>query len=119
MIIVPGRTYEPVVTRHSRELSRRVEQVVREYQSQNDDVSDEELRSALQLATRATAGEDTLLRRKRIIVGAVAAAVAMTGAMVAAGSRTREPDDMIWLAVAGMAAVIGVAFAVIRTVRRS
>lgn len=119
MIIVPGRTYEPMVTRHSRELSRRVEQVVREYQSQNDDVSDEELRSALQLATRATAGEDSLLRKKRIMVGAVAAGTAMVGAMVAASSRTRGPNDMIWLVVVGVVAVIGVAFAVIRTVRRS
>jgi hypothetical protein len=119
MIIVPGRSYEPLVTRHSRELSRRVEQVVREYQTQNDDVSDEELRSALQLATRATAGEDSLLRKKRIMVGAVAAGTAMVGAMVAATSGVRQANDMIWLILGGVAAASGIAFAIIRTVRRS
>ena|SRR5687768_16092274 len=118
MIILPGRTYEPVVTRHSRELSARIQQLVREYRSQNDDISDEELRSALQLATRATTGEDSLLRRKRIMVGAVAAMVGVVGAFTAASSRTRTPDDMIWLAVGGMAAVFAVVFALIRMARR-
>jgi hypothetical protein len=118
MIIVPGRSYEPLVTRHSRELSRRVEQVVRDYQRDNDDVSDEELRSALTLATRATAGEDSLLRRKRIVVGAVAGAVAMVGAMVAAGTRTRQPGDMVWVIFVVVAALAGGAIGLLRLSRR-
>jgi hypothetical protein len=118
MIIVSGRSYEPVVTRHSRELQQRVEHVVREYRSQHDDVSDEELRSALTLAARATTDGDSGLQRKRIIVGAMAAIVAAVGAALAVGGRSGAPDNMIYWVVPAMAGLLGIVIALKRSSRR-
>ena len=120
MIIVPGRSYEPVVTRHSRELQQRVEHVVREYRSQHDDVSDEELRSALHLATRATTGDNDMASRKRIIIlVAVAAAAVMAGVVVAATSRSGQPNDIVYWIFPALAGVLGIVIAVIRRAWRN
>ena len=119
MIIAPG--LPPLQeTRHSRELSRRIDQVVRDYQRDNPEASLSDVRIALM---QMTPGGDSpgVSRRKR----ALAAAVALLGTgvftfMASTGGGTRfDNNSMMWGIIGGVAALLGITIAVIRTVRRS
>ena len=119
MIIVPG--VPPLQeTRHSRELSRRIDQVVRDYQRDNPDASLSDVRIAL---TRMTPGADSpeVLRRKRALGIAIAALGAGVFAFMAAtgGGSRFDNTSITWRIIGGVAALLGVSIAVIRMARRS
>ena len=118
MIILPGT---PAVqeTRHSRELSRRIDQLVREYQRDNPDTSLSDVRIALM--QRTPGGDSPVEMKRRRIVGVVAGALLAGGfaAMAASGGGSFESNTMTWRIIGVVAALLGVTIAVIRTVRRS
>ena len=117
MIIVPGIP-QVQETRHSRELGRKIDQVVREYQRDHPDVSLSDVRIALmQMTPGGDAPEVT--RRKR----AMAIAIAALGAgvftfMASTGGAGFQGTTTTWRIVGVAAAVLGVAIAAIRIVRR-
>ena len=117
MIIVPGAP--PVQeTKHSRELGRRIEQVVREYQRDNPDVSLSDVRIALMQRTPGGDAPD-LMRRKRVLVAAIAAVAVGVFTAISSTEGRLELNSQMWLIIAAVAAILGVTIAVIRTVRRS
>ena len=118
MIIVPG--LPPLQeTRHSRELGRRIDEVVRDYQRAHPDASLSDVRIALM---QRTPGGDSpeVVRRKRALGIAIAALGAGVFAFMAAsggGSRI-DNNSMTWGIIGGVAALAGVTIAVIRMIRR-
>jgi hypothetical protein len=119
MIIVP---WAPPLhhTRHSRELGKKIEQLVREYQRDHPDVKESDVRAALsQLAASGEPPETT--RRKRALGVVIATLLAGSFAAMAstAGGQPFNNDSMLWIVVGVVAAVCGIAIAVIRTVRRA
>lgn len=123
MMIFPVRTPAAAPTRHSRELSRRVEQVVRDYQRENSDLTTEEIRTALLHSTEGYEDEGALTgRRLRAILAIVAAAV-IAGVAVMTESGTRggggaESADIMWKVVAGVIAALAIVMVVVRNVNR-
>ena len=117
MIIVPG--LPPLQeTRHSRELGRKIDQVVREYQNNHPDASLSDVRIALMQITPGGDSPD-VMRRKRVLGVALAALGAGVFAfMAASGGRGFDGNMTAWRIIGVVAAVLGVAIAVIRTVRR-
>ena len=118
MLIVPG--LPPLQdTRHSRELGRKVEQLVRDYQRENPDVTEGDVRSALAHLTQG--GESSEVIRRRRILGTVIAALTVGAftAMASTGGELFENNTMVWRIVGAGVALCAVLFAVIRTVRRS
>ena len=118
MLIVPG--LQPLQqTRHSRELGRRVEQLVRDYQREHPDVTEGDVRTALAQLTSETASPDAL-RRKRVLAVAVGAlTVGAFTAMASTGGDLFENNRLLFPIIGVVAAVAGVAIAVIRMVQRS
>ena len=118
MIIVPG--LPPLhQTRHARELARRVEQAVRDYQRDNPDVTESEVRTAL---LQSAAGGESLegMRRKRVLRIVVAVLMAGVFALVAStgGGRFGE-GNAVWQVVGVIGAVIAVAITAIRFASRN
>jgi hypothetical protein len=118
MMIAPGMP--PLhQTRHSRELGRRVEQAVREYQRDNPDVTESDVRTALlQSAPGGDAPE--VVRRKRMF--GIAAAVMIGGAfalMASTGGRLVEVGTTGWRIVGVIAMICALAFTVIRFANRN
>lgn len=115
MIIVPGA---PAVqeTRHSRELGRRIEQVVREYQRDNPDVSLSDVRLALMQRTPGGDAPDVVRRRRAagLAVGAM-----MAGVFAYAAASGGRLDTLSWRIIGAVAALAGVTIALIWTVRRN
>ena len=115
MIIVPGLA--PLQeTRHSRELGRKIDQVVREYQNNHPDASLSDVRIALMQITPGGDSPD-VMRRKRVL-GVALAALGVFAFMAASGGRGFDGNMTAWRIIGVVAAVLGVAIAVIRTVRR-
>lgn len=119
MIIVPG-SLQVEETRHSRELGRRIDQVVRDYQRDNPDASLSDVRIALMQMTPG--GDPPAVARRK---GALATAIALVGTgvftfMASTGGGSRfDNNTMMWWIIVGLAALVGVTIAVIRTIRRS
>jgi hypothetical protein len=117
MLIIPGAP--PLQqTRHSRELGRRVEQLVRDYQREHPDVTEGDVRAALAQLSSGGPSPETL-RRKRamvIVIGALTAgaftAMASTGGNLFADNKTLLPI------IGVIAAVFGVVIAAFRLSRR-
>ena len=122
-MIFPGRTPVAAPTHHSRELGRRVEQAVRDYQRENSDLTDEEIRTALLHSSESYQDEGALTgRRLRAILTVVAAAV-IAGVAVMTESGTRGgggsgSEDIMWKVVAGVIAALAIVFVVLRNVNR-
>lgn len=118
MIIAPG--LPPLhQTRHSRELARRVEQAVRDYQRDNPDVTESDVRTAL-LQSAPGGDSPEVTRRKRVmgivvavLIGGVVALVASTG-----GGRFGE-GTAVWQVVGVIAAVLAVVITAIRFTSRN
>ena len=116
MIFIPG-TPNVRETRHARELSRRIDQVVREYQSDHPDATPGDVRAAL--LRLAPDGDEGQVSRGR--VAGIAAGAVMVGlftAMAAGGGELFANNTMTWRVIGVVAALLGVTIAVIRTVRR-
>jgi hypothetical protein len=113
MLIVPG--LPPLQqTRHSRELGRRVEQLVRDYQRENPDVTEGDVRTALSQLTSDTPSPD-VARRKRVLAGVIAALlVGAFTAMASTGGELFQNNRMLFPIIGVFAAVAGVAIAAIR-----
>ena len=116
MIIVPG--HPPLQhTRHSREIGRRVEETLRDYQRDNPDVTENDVYAALTLIANSQSTE--LTRRRRVL--AVAIAVLAMGAftfMASTSGKGLENNPMV-LRIVGVAVAVGaIAFAMIRLARR-
>ena len=115
MIIVPLHTSRQE-TRHSRELSSRVDDVVRDYRRDNPDVTESDVRTALLRSAPAGDAPDVVRRRRAVGVGIAAAAVGAFTATANAGGTFNRPT---WLLVSGIVAAVGaVAFVAIRWARR-
>ena len=116
MIIVPGSTAVRA-SRHSRELSRRIDDAVRDYRRDNPDASEADVRAAL--LQSAPGSESTyVVRRKRVV--AVAVAAALVGAFTAVSSSGGKFTSPTWTLIAGVVVAVGVvAFAAIRLAQRS
>ena len=119
MIIVPGASAVQE-TRHSRELGRKIDQVVRDYQRDHPDASFSDVRIALMQMTPGGDSPD-VVRRKRMLgiaIGTLSAGVFAFMAATGGGSRF-DNTSMTWRIIGAVAALCGVTIAVIRTVRRS
>ena len=115
MIIVPGIP-SMRETRHSRELNKRVHEVVREYLRDHPDMTEAEVRAALMQAAPGGLTPNVERRRRIAAIGAAAAAV---GAFTATASAGGNFNSQTWLMIFGIvAAVGGVAIAAIRLARR-
>ena len=116
MLIVPG--LPPLQqTRHSRELGRRVEQLVRDYQRANPDVTEGDVRTALAQLASGTESPDAQ-RRKRVLAIAIGAlTVGAFTAMASTGGDLFENNRMLFPIIGVIAAVAGVAIAAIRLTR--
>ena len=115
MIIVPG--LPPMQeTRHSRELSRRVDDAVRDYRRNNPDVTEAEVRTALLQSTPAGVSPDVARRRRVAAMGVAAAAV---GAFTASARAGGDFNNRTWLLIVGIVGAVGaLAFVAIRWARR-
>ena len=115
MIIVPG--LPPLQeTRHSRELSRRVDDAVRDYRRINPDVTEADVRTALLQSTPAGASPDVARRRRAVGVGLAAAVV---GAFTATANSGGKFTGQTWIMILGAVAVAGaIAFVAIRIAQR-
>lgn len=117
MLIVPGQP--PLQeTRHSRELARRIDHAVREYQRDNPEVSLSDIRIALMQSTPG--GDSTELARRKQVAAIVAGALAVGAftAMASTGGRLFEGNSPAWRVVGIAVAVAAVAIALIRIARR-
>ena len=122
-MIFPGRTPEAAPTRHSRELSRRLEQVVRDYQRENSDLTTEEIRTALLHSTEGYQDEGALTARRLRAILAVVAAAVIAGVAVLTQDGTRGgggsgSEGIAWKVVAGVVMALAIVFAVSRNVNR-
>jgi hypothetical protein len=118
MIIAPG--LPPVQeTRHSRELSRKIDQVVRDYQRDHPDASLTDVRIALMQMTPGGDSPDVVRRRRvlGVVMGALVAGA--FGAMATTGGGRFEGNTTTWQIIGVAAAAIGVAIAAIRIIRRA
>lgn len=118
MLIAPG--IQPLQeTRHSRELARRVDQTVRDYQRDNPDVSLSDIRVALM---QSTPGGDSpqVLRRKQALAMAIGfIGVGVFTFMASTGGTGRfTGNTMTWLIMGIAAAALGVTIVIIRMARR-
>jgi hypothetical protein len=118
MLLTPG--VPPLhQTRHSRELARRVEQAVRDYQRDNPDVTESDVRTAL-LQSAPGGDPPEVMRRKRMI--GVAAAVVAGGvfALIAStGGGLLEVGTTGWRVFGVIATLCALAFTVIRFASRN
>lgn len=118
MLIVPGLA--PLQqTSNSRELGRRVEQVIRDYQRDHPEMTEAEVRAAL---VHSTPGDspDVVRRRKVFGVAIGALTAAAFGVMASTGGGTRYSGGSgVWLIIGAVAAVCAVAFTLIRLARRN
>jgi hypothetical protein len=114
MIIVPAHTRHQ--TAHSRELGRRVDDLVSEYRRDNPDATENDVRAALMRSTSFSDSADA--RRKR--VAGVAVAAALVGAFTATASAGGKfPGGSTVTLILAIAAGVGaVAFAVVRLAQR-
>ena len=115
MIIVPG--LPPLQeTRHSRELSRRVDDAVRDYRRDNPDVTEADVRTALLKSAPAGDAPELVRRRRIVAVALMAAAVGVFTATASAGGKFTGPA---WMVILGVVAVVAaVAIAAIRIAQR-
>ena len=123
MMIFPGRTPVAAPTHHSRELGRRVEQVVRDYQRENSDLTAEEIRTALLHSTENYEDEGALTRRRLRAILTVVAAAVIAGVAVMTDSGVRSgggsgSGSTEWMVIAGVVAAVAIVIAVLRTVNR-
>jgi len=115
MIIVPG--LPPMQeTRHSRELNKRVDDVVRDYLRAHPDMTEAEVRAALMKSAPGGIAPDVARRRR---VAGVGVAAALVGAFTAVSSAGGNFNNQTWLLIGGIvAAVAVVAGAIIGLARR-
>ena len=116
MFIMPVPQQAPPPTARSRELGRRINDLVRDFKRDHPDVTDDEVRSAL-LHTAPTAGANPTNARRAIavLVGIMAAFTA--GSMVLGDGSTRAGSG-VWMYVGVAIGVVGLVFAVIQFARR-
>jgi hypothetical protein len=116
MIIVPGAT-QVQETRHSRELGRRIDQLVREYQRDHPDASLSDVRIALM--QRTPGGDSPELMKRRRVLGAVIGAIGVGAFTTLAANGGRfEPSSQGWML--GIAvAIVGAMAVALRIARRS
>ena len=115
MIIIPAHSSR-VETRHSRELNRRVDDVIRDYRRDHPDVTDADVSTALLRSAPGGVSRD-VARRKR--VAAVGVSAALVGAFTAISSSGGQFNSQTWMLIlAVVAGVGGVAIAAIRLARR-
>jgi hypothetical protein len=116
MIIVPGAT-QVHETRHSRELGRRIEQVVRDYQRDHPDATLSDVRIALMQRTPGGDSPDVLRRRR--VLGAVIGALGVGAFTTLAANGGRfEPSSQGWM-IGIAAAILGVMVVALKIARRS
>jgi hypothetical protein len=117
MIFVPS-LHTQRSTHHSRELSRRIEDVVREYQRHNSDASASDVRTALAHVSQASGSLDVRRKVLAMVIGFLGVGVFTFMAATGGTGRTGS-NSMIWIIVGVVAALLGVTIAVIRMARRS
>jgi hypothetical protein len=116
MIIIPGHPATLVETSHSRELNRRVDDVIRDYRRDHPDVTDADVSAALMRSAPGRLAPDAARRRRAVAIGVSAALVGMFTAVAQGGGKL---NNQTWLLVCGVVAVVGaVAIAAIRLARR-
>ena len=117
MIIVPG--LPPLQqTRHSRELGKRVEQLVRDYQRENPDVTEGDVRTAMAQLSSGGPSSDTL-RRKRALLAVVGGLTAAGfGMMASTGGKGFENNPLTFRIIGLIAGVCAVVFVAISLARR-
>lgn len=117
MLIVPG--LPPLQeTTHSRELRRRVEQVVRDYQRDHPAASDDDVRTALTYSAPGVSPGALRLRRAAGVAIALLAAGVFTFMASTEGGTRFEGNTLVWRVLGGAAALAAVAIAAIRLARR-
>ena len=119
MIFVPS-LHTQRSTHHSRELSRRIEQVVRDYQRDNPDASPSDVQNALAQLMPGGLSPEVLRRKQALAVVIGALAVGAFTLMASTGGIGRANNNsMVFIIIGVVAALLGIPIAVIRIARRS
>jgi hypothetical protein len=117
MIIPALHAHE--TTRHSRELSRRIEEVVRDYQRDNPDTSLSDVRIALAQLTPGGESSVAMGRKRALAVVVGALSVGIFTMIASTGGEGFKDTSMTWRIIGVVAALAGVTIAAIRIARRS
>jgi hypothetical protein len=120
MIFIPmGRdAAAPTQTRHSRELARRVDQVVQDFRREYPDLSEDDVRAALDgMTPRSPSRRSEPRRLFAIAFGLAAALAAGVGTMFDVAENGGSGIDVL-LVVAGTIAVFGLVAALLLTMRK-
>jgi len=117
IVPVPQQAPPPPPTARSRELGRRIDDLVRDFKRDHPDVTNDELRSALLHSAPAASGPDPRNARRAIglLVAFLASGLAITVLME---SRSTRASGGAWLFIGVAVGVAGLAFAVLQFVRR-
>jgi hypothetical protein len=124
MIIVPTPPPTRSATRHSRELGKRVEQLIRDYQREHPELTDDEIRAALAQSSLTSDDDAQALQQRRKLVVTVAVGLAVAGLIAGtvldkgAGAASSGFGSGEWPVLSITIAVVVVAFAVIRMISR-
>lgn len=122
-MFIPVHTHipTPTQTKHSRELGRRVEHLIREYQREYPEMTEDEIRAAL--ARSSVTGNDVAPAVRRVLgvsvgvlamlVAGIFAAVSSSGARSGAGG-----GALTWAIVAGLIVVLAGVAALVAATRR-
>jgi hypothetical protein len=105
-------------TRNSRELGKRVEQVVRDYRRDHPDTTEAEIRSALMQSVSPGDEEEGMVMRRRFAAIAAVLAVGIAVLITSLISPGRVTGSGLGWQIAGVgAAVAAVVFSIIRIAR--
>ncbi|HEX9564417.1 MAG TPA: hypothetical protein VF981_10620 [Gemmatimonadaceae bacterium] len=123
MIFIPmgGDEATPTQTRHSRELGNRVEQVIRDFQREHPELTDDEIRAALagsSLVTRHRRQPGGRSRQVALLAGVAAALVGVVAGALGDSAGDGAGGSLPWMLFGGLAAAVVVLVAVLRIARR-
>lgn len=119
MVFVPI-IHQPALlqTRHSRELERRFDDVVREYKRLNPELTDAEVQSALTLSMQKVQSPEQEARQGRVAIMVVVSIVTAFAGAVFVSAQSKGGDNETVQIVAIVAVVAAIAIAAIRLARR-
>jgi hypothetical protein len=123
MLIIPAPHPTQAATRHSRELGKRVEQLVRDYRREHPELTDDEIRAALAQSSLVSDDADQERQQRGKAMVAIALALGIAGLVAAlvlgrAAETGGGAGSGSWPVVSIIVAVLVVALAVVRVVSR-
>ena len=117
MYIVPGLNAPEPQTARSRELGGRIEQAIRDFQREHPELTRREIRAALS-HSMTLAGQDGLQKRRLVSLAVGGGAAAIGAVMAVSGSIAPVSSNVVWIVVAAIVGIGGLAIALMRMTNR-